>query len=309
MNKLTGLLASAAAAAVIGAAVATGSHYLPRRSRLHKDPNEALAWRFSAARHRLGQGTALVAASVLADSAMEHYRGGFRNPAMFLALGVAAAALREGCADASALSPRISTAAKAVYGVAVAVGMLGFGFHCFNIAKRPGGWSWENLFYAAPVGAPMALSLAGLLGLSGQALSAGDSWLGSERTIAAVSALGLAGAALEAGLLHFRGAYQNPAMFLPVLMPPVAAAGLSMIAIRPRLRVVRWTRLWLKLTAALGLAGMGFHAHGISRSMGGWKNWSQNLLGGPPLPAPPSFTGLALSGLAALSLHEERRRP
>ena len=38
--------------------------------------------------------------------------------------------------------------------------------------------------------------------------------------------------------------------------------------------------------------------------MGGWRNWSQNVLNGPPLPAPPSFTGLSLAGLAALNLME-----
>ena len=42
--------------------------------------------------------------------------------------------------------------------------------------------------------------------------------------------------------------------------------------------------------------------------MGGWRNWSQNVLNGPPMPAPPSFTGLALAGLAALSLIEEATR-
>jgi hypothetical protein len=50
---------------------------------------------------------------------------------------------------------------------------------------------------------------------------------------------------------------------------------------------------------------MGFHAQGVRRSMGGWRNWSQNLLAGPPLPAPPAFTGMALAGLAALLLLEE----
>jgi len=30
------------------------------------------------------------------------------------------------------------------------------------------------------------------------------------------------------------------------------------------------------------------------------------VLNGPPLPAPPSFTGLALAGLAALKLMEKR---
>ena len=42
--------------------------------------------------------------------------------------------------------------------------------------------------------------------------------------------------------------------------------------------------------------------------MGGWRNWQQNLLNGPPLPAPPSFTGLALAGLAALGLMEDHPR-
>jgi hypothetical protein len=43
----------------------------------------------------------------------------------------------------------------------------------------------------------------------------------------------------------------------------------------------------------------------VSRDMGGWGNWKQNVLNGPPLPAPPSFTGLALAGLAALRLLED----
>ena len=53
------------------------------------------------------------------------------------------------------------------------------------------------------------------------------------------------------------------------------------------------------------IRSVGFHAYGVSRNMGGWRNWSQNVLNGPPLPAPPSFTGLALAGLAALSLIED----
>jgi hypothetical protein len=45
-----------------------------------------------------------------------------------------------------------------------------------------------------------------------------------------------------------------------------------------------------------------FHANGIARQMGGWRNWRQNVLSGPPLPAPPSFLALALAGRAALAL-------
>ena len=57
----------------------------------------------------------------------------------------------------------------------------------------------------------------------------------------------------------------------------------------------------MKATALLGVTGVGFHAYGVHRNMGGWRNWSQSILQGPPLPAPLGFTGLALAGLAALT--------
>jgi hypothetical protein len=68
----------------------------------------------------------------------------------------------------------------------------------------------------------------------------------------------------EAGLLHFRGAY-NPAMFLPVSVPPVAAGLLGNVALAPRAEDRRFTRWWLRLTAAISLAAVGFHIVGVSR--------------------------------------------
>jgi hypothetical protein len=50
-----------------------------------------------------------------------------------------------------------------------------------------------------------------------------------------------------------------------------------------------------------------FHARGIARHQGGWRNWSQNLFSGPPLPAPPGFSALALAGLAALRLRASEK--
>jgi hypothetical protein len=94
-------------------------------------------------------------------------------------------------------------------------------------------------------------------------------------------------------------------MVLPVTVPPLAAALIGNAAFgrthwrRPR------TRFWLRFTAVLGLAGAGFHIIGVARNMDGWRNWRQNVLNGPPIPAPPSFTGLALAGLAALGLMED----
>jgi hypothetical protein len=199
------------------------------------------------------------------------------------------------------------------YAAAASVGFGGLGFHLYNILKRPGGWSWLNLFYAAPIGAPMALVLAGLLGRGAERVrdvppGEPPTLLGlpAGQTLGAVAAVGLAGTVAEAALLHFRGAYHDPAMFLPVSVPPVAALLLGASVLRPAEHNHRITRWWLRLTALLGFAGVGFHVFGVARNMGGWRNWRQNVLNGPPLPAPPSFTGLALAGLAALTLIEER---
>jgi len=261
---------------------------------------------------RINGSAAMLAASVLADSAVEHYRGSFANRAMYVPLAVAALTLSAslfGVADARAKKHAVR---DTIYAAAAATGLAGLAFHSYNILKRPGGLCWHNLFYAAPAGAPAALMLAGLLGRGAERVRdtrtrAEPSVLGlpAGRMLAGVAAAGLAGTVGEAGLLHFRGAYHDPAMLAPVTVPPVAAVLLGAAALRPNRITNRFARWWLRLTAALGFIGVGFHAYGVSRNMGGWRNWRQNLLNGPPLPAPPSFTGLALAGLAALSLIEE----
>lgn len=268
-----------------------------------------------AAARQLSLGAALLALAVLADSALEHHRGSFRNKAMYAPLVSASLALGgslHGALDRRAARHPVR---DAIHALAAATGIAGLGFHAYNINKRPGGWSWLNLFYAAPIGAPFALTLSGFLGRGAErarSLAEGRpaATLGVplQRLLAAVSAAGIVGSAGEAALLHFRGAYHNPAMVLPISVPPVAATLLGAAAISPGRRAHRLARRWLKLTAFLGFAGVGLHAFGVARNMGGWRNWSQNVLNGPPLPAPPSFTGLALTGLAALSLIEEIER-
>jgi len=196
-----------------------------------------------------------------------------------------------------------------VYTLALATGLIGTVFHLYNIGKRSGGFSWQNLFYAAPLGAPAALGLSGVLGAAAERVRATPpgrrpALLGvpAGRALAALASVGLFGTVGEAALLHLRGAYHNPAMWLPVSLPPMGAGLLAASAIAPSRRLRRVTEWWLRLTALLGCLGSGFHAYGVSRGMGGWRNWSQNLLNGPPIPAPPSFTGLAVAGLAALEL-------
>ena len=259
---------------------------------------------------QLNLSSAVLALAVLADSGLEHYRGSFNNRAMYLPLASAGLTLAGSLFGVADPRSKRHGVREAIYAGAAATGLAGLGFHAYNILKRPGGLSWLNLFYAAPVGAPAALSLAGIIGgvaerLRDQPDGSGSATLG--RALAGLTATALAGTTGEAGLLHFRGAYHNPAMLAPVALPPVAAALLGAAAAAPGPCVSRLARWWLKLTAFLGLAGTGFHAYGVSRAMGGWRNWSQNLLNGPPLPAPPSFSGLALAGLAALALIEAGR--
>lgn len=267
----------------------------------------------SSAGRQLNLSAALLAFSVLADSGIEHYRGSFQNRAMYTPLVSSTLALAASLFGV--IDPRAQrhTGRDVIYGLAALTGLAGLGFHLYNVTKRPGGWSWLNLFYGAPVGAPFALVLAGLVGRGAEKVRDADDLRSAKvlgrpagRILSAAMAGGLVGTVAEAALLHFRGAYHNPAMALPVSVPPIAAALLGASAVSPRPRIRRLTRWWLRLTAFLGFAGVGFHTYGVSRNMGGWRNWSQNVLNGPPLPAPPSFTALALAGLAALDLLEER---
>jgi hypothetical protein len=251
-------------------------------------------------------GAGVLALSVLADSGIEHYRGSFHNKAMFAPLVSSSLSLVTNAPAAFGARPPLA-ALDAVQGIAAVTGFAGLAFHAYNIGKRPGGYSWLNLFYAAPIGAPFALTLAGLFGRCAFRLARDKRRLfgwPAGRFLAWTAAAGMAGTVGEAGLLHFRGAYHHPGMFLPVTVPPVSAGLLAVAAASPGKTQRKAARGALYATAALGVAGVGFHLFGVWRNMGGFRNSSQNVLNGPPLPAPPSFLGLAFIGLAALALME-----
>jgi hypothetical protein len=261
------------------------------------------------AARRLNQAAGLIAGSVLIDSAMEHHRGNFHNKAMWTPIAAASlsiAASLHGHTDRRLGAHRVR---DLIYAVAGLTGLVGTAFHLYNVTKKVGGWSWQNLFYSAPVGAPAAMSLCGLMGFLAERVRNNKpgtrpmiAGVHAGRVVAGLTSASLLGTTAEAGLLHFRGAFHNPAMVLPVTMPPIAA-GLLAVAAVGRIGMPRSaSRKWLAATAAMGIAGVAFHAYGVSRGMGGWRNWRQNALAGPPLPAPPAFTGLALAGLAALAL-------
>jgi hypothetical protein len=264
------------------------------------------------AARRLNRAAGTLAASVLADSAVEHYRGAFRNKAMFIPLVVSALSLGTSAHGTADARPAAHAIRDAVYALAAATGVVGTAFHVYNVTKRPGRLCWQNLFYGAPLGAPFALLLSGLVGHCSERVRETRRGrtptifgLPAGRTMATVTSAGLLGTTGEAALLHFRGAFHNPFMYLPVTLPPVGAALMASAAVGPRGRDLRVTRIFTRLLAFMGFAGAGFHIFGVSRNMGGWRNWSQNLLNGPPIPAPPSFAGLALAGLAALGLMDD----
>jgi hypothetical protein len=287
--------------AVATLATATGIGWLLQRAWKPKgDTNHRAA-------QALGAGAAILCASVALDSALEHYRGEFKDRAMFA--GPAMALLGIAAAGYVAFRPerandRLPKTALVIVG---ATGLIGLGFHSYNILKRPGELDALNLFYAAPVGAPAALTLAGLYGVIAGEMLSGRHYVQTRlpKHTAGLIAFSLVGTVAEAGLLHFRGAFQNPAMYAPVTIPPLAAAAIGAAALSPRATAVAGPLL--KATAILGIAGPIFHAYGIHRNMGGWRNWSQMILQGPPLPAPPAFLGIAAAGLGLLPLLEEAR--
>lgn len=279
----------------------------PRRTVPHQQQQPQ---HIAAARY-LNGAAAMLSFSVLADSAMEHYRGAFHNPAMYLAPTVSAVTLANSL-HMAATPAHFGRARTMLAGLTLATGLGGFAFHTYNLAKREGGINLSNLFYGAPLGAPLAITLAGLSGLGASRLVLeGEQHqpgrllgLAAGPFIARATAAGLIGTSAEAALLHFRGAFHDPFMFVPVTLPPLTAIILALAAGHSD-QIVAAKRM-LQATAVMGVAGAGFHAYGISRNMGGFYNWSQNLFNGPPLPAPPSFTGVALAGLGALRLMGER---
>src|SRR5688500_8245915 len=118
----------------------------------------------------LNTAAATLAASVLTDSTAEHYRAGFHNRAMFIAPTVSAATLATATTSAFAPGGR-GVLPRAVFAASVITGLVGFGFHVTNVSRRVGGWNSSNVFHGAPIAAPLAITMAGLLGIAARRVS------------------------------------------------------------------------------------------------------------------------------------------
>ncbi len=98
------------------------------------------------------------------ESGYSHWMGGYFNKVMFtpVVLSPVLALVHVGAAAGVKAARRIEGPLSAL---AVLDGMVGFGFHIWNISKRSGGFRWQNFFYGPPVVAPLQLSGQGILGL------------------------------------------------------------------------------------------------------------------------------------------------
>lgn len=256
------------------------------------------------------QWIALVAAGLtllfLADAFAGHYRSGFvfrSQYAPFIGGGLlivtAIAAVLKPEAEWANLALRLAGL------LAIVFGLVGFGFHhYYGIVKKPGGYKWllHYLMYGAPQLAPLALTITGMLalvaahGLANEVSIVGVSVRTALLTLVAVA---LAGAILQSGILHYRGAFNNPLMYAPLTVPVLAVVMDIWMIIGPNdmVLLVFTTLLWL--TFLIGFVGLGMHLRGFGRQMGGLYVTIFNWLEGPPAFAPALFTGFAGVGLIA----------
>jgi hypothetical protein len=245
---------------------------------------------------------------LLGDAFAGHYRSGFRVRAQYLPF-LAGAALAASCL-AAALAPGASWAPGLLRGTgwaAVASGLVGFAFHQYHgVARGPGSYLWwlYHLMYGPPCLAPRGLTVAGALALIVSRHSAAGPALpgpGLRSSVLGILALSLLGAILQSAVLHYRGAFNNPAMYAPLFAPLVTAVLAGGALLRPGFGRT-WLAASLWVTFATGFVGLGMHLRGFDRQMGGLYVTVFNWLEGPPAFAPGLFATLAALGLVAVYL-------
>ena len=248
--------------------------------------------------------TAALTLFLLADAFAGHYRSGFlfrSQYAPFISGGLlivsAVAAVATPEAEWSNFTLRISG------WIAIFAGAVGFGFHhYYGIVRKPGGYKWllHYLMYGAPQLAPLALAMAGMLalvaarGLAGEITIFG---LSLRVALLLLVAVALAGATLQAAILHYRGAFNNPLMFAPLTAPLLAIVTSVWLIVGPNEIVLLAFTILLWLTFLIGFVGLGMHLRGFGRQMGGLYVGFFNWLEGPPAFAPALFSGFAGIGL------------
>jgi hypothetical protein len=125
-----------------------------------------------------------------------------------------------------------------------------------------------------------------------------------ERSLSGLTAFAALITTAEVYFEHYKASFGNKWMWSPILVtPPVVVAGIAGVFSK------RWAKSWLPMTAAVyaadGLLGQYFHARGVSRRPGGWRNASYNVPMGPPIAAPGLMSIVGAMGLLAAVLRRE----
>jgi len=245
----------------------------------------------------------------LAEAWTGHYRSGFplrAQYAPFASGGFLIAATVMAVATPDAPSARL---ALTVAGwLSIATGVIGVGYHhYYGVAEKAGGYRWllHYLMYGAPQLAPLALSATGALGViaaSGMAGRAAVVGIELRGALLGTVAVALAGAVAQAGVLHYRGAFNNPLMYSPFTAPLLAAAASAWFVADPSPILYAVLTPLFVLTFVTGFLGVGMHLRGFDRQMGGLHLWLFSLLQGPPVWAPTMFSGFAAVGLVVVHL-------
>jgi len=246
---------------------------------------------------------------VLADAFAGHYRSGFENKSQYVPF------LSGGFLILAALSVVIlpfadwnNTLLQIAGWAAIASGIVGFGFHHFyGILKKPAGYSWllHYLMYGAPQVAPLGLSANGILALiTARGLTKETEIYGFDlhAALQVFVAVSLFGAILQAGILHYRGAFNNPLMYVPLTVPLVTVFAAVWAVLLPSSISFLLLEIFLWLTFLTCFIGLGMHLRGFDRQMGGLYVAIFNWMEGPPAFAPALFAGFAAVGLVTLYL-------
>ncbi len=127
----------------------------------------------------------------------------------------------------------------------------------------------------------------------------------AQKLLSAVTAASALPMGVEIYVNHYGGSFGNKWMWTPVfLSPALSAAGVAGVFSE---RAAKTALPALSAVFLLdGVAGVFFHARGIARKPGGFKEASYNLVMGPPALAPGSLTLIGAMGLMAAAMRREQ---
>ncbi|WP_028279296.1 hypothetical protein, partial [Arthrobacter sp. H5] len=183
-------------------------------------------------RNRMAMVTAASTALLWLDNLSEHYQGGFRRRLMYVPITVGPLVAAAGLVTAISGGRRGGRTFAALSAAQVAIALVGFIEHQRGILKKPGAKEPRGFlfhaWYGPPVAAPLQYLGLGLMGLmSTVAHPAAAPLLArvpANQLMRAFTAVNIPPLWGEIGYLHARGAFQNPAQWIPVISLPVAGA-------------------------------------------------------------------------------------